>query len=212
MNFLFKMSKLTFEGYSQLEKPIKSLVENEKKLKPTLLDKKHWLTQEFQEDFFKRNKRFSSEENELMNDFIKSHKIEGERIFDKSQNKLKILSIKRVVNYLSIHPWMTVYDNKKIQLIREDIKTKFIRILFFNSFVVFPLFIIVNFRRAGIRSRHQITRPIIFRTLFYLAFFLLFQDLTYKKFYFFYNFNKRFQEDKIFKKYFNDYLKDDIQI
>lgn len=108
------MSKLTYENLNQSKTEINSLVESQKKTDPTLLNKKYWLTKEFQEDFVKRNRTFSSDEEVLKKDFIKWHKIECERLFDPNTSKLKHAYIKRVMDYLAVHPWMTTYDYKRI--------------------------------------------------------------------------------------------------
>ena len=175
------MSKLTFENYSESNTEFKSLINTQKNSKSTLLDKKQWLTDDFLKDYNKRNSEFTSNQEDLKRDFSNWHKIEGEKLFDRNKNSFKLSSIKRITHYLSVHPLMTSLDNKKIQLIKEEIKSRFLRTLFFNSLVIFPISIGLLFRKLGIKSRRHMNKAIIFRTISFLAIFLLFQDIVFKK-------------------------------
>ena len=205
------MSKLTFDNISQ-SNTINSIVNNQKKINSSLLEKKHWLSEDFLKEYNKRKGSFTTNEEELFKEFTEWHKIEGYKLFDRKKNLLKINHIKRISNYLNVHPWMTIYDQKRIQLIKEDIKTKFLRTLIFNSCVLFPISITLLYRKIGIKSKKHLNKAIIFRTMSFLAIFLLFQDIVYKKIYYISSLNKEFRQKQIFKKYFIDYLNENTKI
>jgi hypothetical protein len=148
-----------------------------------LVNKEIWKKDEFSKSFFKRKNYFSSDENELKDEFNSWHKELGEKIFDKERKKFtKKFLMKELNEYVKLHPNLTLKDEKKLELINKELKQEFFRYYFLNLFIGCSLSLFY-LRYKSIQAKQplrNVVRQYYFKIIFIFFLSNIWLDITFK--------------------------------
>jgi len=167
--------------------------------------KGYYLSSEFQNIFFNRRKTFSGEPSELQKEYFIWHKELGNKIYNKSNKKFNsIYDFVKINNFLIAHPNLTVKDEKELLVFKNEINSKYNRLLVLNSCIGGLFFIMFLRRQRNSLKNFVLTNKI--RITFSVMSSLVLFDILFRT-----NIKTKFLIENLEKKglvikYFNNYL------
>lgn len=170
-----------------------------------------WKNQDFQKIYFEQNKKFEMDEEKLKSGFYEWHKDLGRKLYNINLKKFNFIPLKQtsieITKFLQFHPLLTQKDFRNLELIRQELKSKYKRHIFTN-FCVGMTIILTYLRIKG--KRENLTIAVIVKKLYAPLIFAFFMSVVwvdaryrvYKPLYM----GEMISEKGMDKKYFIDYL------
>ncbi len=156
-----------------------------------LANEHFWKNENFTKIFYKRKNRFSSNDNEIKEEFLSWHKEIGNKHYNKTTGEFQLknlnfpqtrLAYSEILHYINLHPLLTIKDKKILKIVKNEVNDKLKNFLMMNTLFAFGVsysFIFFKARRDKI-AVNKVAKENFIRVLFLFTISVIYIDLKFK--------------------------------